>query len=242
MFFRDNADAYTSSGNSLYHVAAVRTEVLAALDRLYLTYKSRPHGEQREHWALEYGIPMALLETVAVMWDEIPAARRGDYASEVIAHIQREHTDRGANRAWVARTRIMAGAVLGDTAEIQRGADELTSTVTFFAGEGFHPDGSYIFHGRVHTGGYGASHLLTLAEMIQYLDGTVWAFTQAEVDFIVQRVFDTYEPVMWRGNLMDTFRARELVVKSDFEAGKQIIDSIARIERYANAEDSARLR
>ena len=95
---------------------------------------------------------------------------------------------------------------------VQLASDSLGPIFAYVTtGDGFYEDGSFLMHGRYpYNGGYGKSLLEDMADLIDLLAGSPWAVRDPRRSNLYRWVFDAFEPLIFRGGMMDMVRGREI--------------------------------
>jgi len=100
------------------------------------------------------------------------------------------------------------------------------------SGDGFYRDGSFIQHNKhPYTGGYGKALLAEITRLMQLLHDSSWEVSDPNVSNIYKWVFEAFEPVIYKGAMMDMVRGRELTryASHDHAIGHSTIASILQI-------------
>src|SRR5436305_1120802 len=81
-----------------------------------------------------------------------------------------------ANKAWKAEVVAVRGVIVKDAAKITSAVQALSDVFQYSpSGDGFYPDGSFIFHvSYPYNGGYGAQMVQTVGSVMQWLKGSTW--------------------------------------------------------------------
>lgn len=111
----------------------------------------------------------------------------------------------------------------------------LTDTaVLLYSQHGYHP----------YTEGYGAALLGTMAPVLTWLAGSAWAVTDPAQTNLYRWVYDSFEPLIYRGAAWDLVRGREVSRSGSTPqgTGHSILQNILRVSQFAPAADSARMR
>jgi hyaluronate lyase len=113
------------------------------------------------------------------------------------------------------------------------------------SGDGFYQDGSFIQHGRLpYTGGYGNALIAQIADFLYLLNGSPWEVKDPARDNVYHWVFDSFQPVVYRGAVMDMVRGREIsrVGGGDHGAGHSVSAAILRLSEIAPPSAAAKMR
>lgn len=72
------------------------------------------------------------------------------------------------------------------------------------------------------------------------LDGSTWTITDPNKQNVFKWVYDSYEPLIYKGSMMDMTRGREMS-RNDGEnhgAGQDVIQSIIQLSQFAPLQDA----
>ncbi|MFS0841016.1 polysaccharide lyase family 8 super-sandwich domain-containing protein [Paenibacillus sp. 1P03SA] len=220
--------AYYTPGSSFYGNAALKNDVLSALDWLYTQkYNTSvtPYGNWY-HWQI--GVPQALTKIGILMRDDLSAVRLTNYMNAVNRFIPDSAARTvsgspvmtGANLLDQAVSVAYRGILVKDAAKITNARDALGSVFAYVnpasapntpARDGFYQDGSFIQHAAMpYIGGYGTTLLNDIGILLYTLQGTQWDVTDAGKWNVYKWVFDSVEPFIYDGNVMDMVRGRNI--------------------------------
>ena len=131
----------------------------------------------------------------------------------VIGHL----VSTGANRVWMCTGVVLRAMAVRDAAKLQLASDSLSPVFEYvISGDGFYRDGSFIQHTRhPYTGGYGVSLLSQLSDLLYLLSGSPWDVRDPARDNVFHWVFDSFQPVVYRGAMMDMLRGRDITLALD---------------------------
>jgi hyaluronate lyase len=247
------AAAYATNGAALKGNSALRDDIVSALQFLNTTAynPNRPFYENWFPWHL--GVPLNVVDIFACLHDGLPADTRTTlytaYAT-AIDFYQRTagatFAETGANRIWRARIDVGLGAALESSVRLAAGRDKLSVVLPYVTGgDGFYADGSFIQHNiHSYTGGYGLYLIAELSAVLEALGGTPWAPTDPNLANVFRWVDEAYDPVLYRGAIMDLTRGREISRSgsTDHTAGHPTLAAIARVAQFSAPADAARFR
>ena len=260
---KDMALAYTTPGSSLRGNASLRADIVGGLDWVYANRYNEATPMHDEWWHLEIGAPAELVDTTALMFDELSAAQVAHYmgAVERFTPSATKQAPGGtpwsftaANRMWKIHIVAIRGIVVKDAAKLAAARDAFSELFLYVKkGDGFYADGSFIQHrGHPYTGGYGASLLGRLAPVLALLNGpnresavgSTWKVTDPNLANLYRLVFTALEPVIYRGGVMAMVQGREISRKSASEhaIGHGMMQDILLISQFAPQADAARMR
>lgn len=241
---RQMALAYATPGNVLAGDANLRADLLAALDWMYANWYNETKSEY-DWWYWQIGTPLALNDITALLYDELSVAQRTNYMNAVNKFTPSPRLA-GANLVWTATVVAVRGAIIKDAAKLATARDSLGSVFAYVtSGTGFYTDGSFVQHGyHPYTGGYGSSLLANLAPLVEMLNGSTWQISDPRLANLYRWIYDSYEPVIYRGAMADMLRGREIARSGmgDHESAAGIIASIIRIAGFAPPDDALAFR
>jgi hyaluronate lyase len=203
-------------------------------------------------WDWEIGAPLAIDDLMVLLYDQLTPEEIAKYAAAIEAHVPDPRfsdvkaTTTGANRVWKCRGAALRAIVVKDPAKLQLSSDALLPVFQYVtSGDGYYEDGSFIQHRRhPYNGGYGTALLSDVADLLYLLAGSKWDVRDPARANIDRWVFDSYEPLMYRGALMDMVRGREVsrAGATDHAIGHNIAASILRVSQFAPPEQARRMR
>ena len=255
--------AYATPGSSLKGNAALQADIVRGLDWMYAERYNERTPMHYEWFHLEIGAPAELVDTTALMYDELSAAQVANYMRAVDKFTPSATTPApggtkwsftAANRMWKIHIVTIRGIIVKDRAKLLAARDAFSQLFLYAKqGDGFYADGSFIFHGgHPYTGGYGASLLGRLAPVLALLNGpnresasgSSWKVTDPNIANLYRLVFTGLEPVIYRGGIMAMVQGREVSRKSASEhaIGHGLMQNILLISQFAPEADAARMR
>ncbi|MDI4643967.1 polysaccharide lyase family 8 super-sandwich domain-containing protein [Cohnella hashimotonis] len=239
---RDMALAYRTEGSSLEGDPALKADILDALDWMNANQFYVGKSKYQNWWHWEIGGPVALNDVVALMYDELSAAQIADNMA-AINYMQPSVAMTGANRMWEVQVIALEGMNAKDGAKITAALDGIDALLPYvLKGDGYYADGSFIQHTHfAYTGGYGASLISSLADILYLFAGSSWSYDDPNMGNVYQWIYDSYEPLIYKGNLMDMVRGREISRwrSQDNAASAPIISAIVRLSDIAPAPHGA---
>lgn len=238
---RDMALAYSAEGSSLQGNTQLRGDLIGALDWMdtHAYYDGVTAYQNWWHWQI--GAPLALNDIVALIYSDLTSAQVANYMA-AIAFLQPSVAMTGANRLWESQVIAISGINAQDASRVAAGRDGLSALFpSVTTGDGFYTDGSFVQHTfYAYNGGYGASLLSGIADLMYLLDGSTWDVTDPNSANAFTWIYDAYEPFIYKGNLMDMVRGREISrfgAQSD-AAAVSVLASIIRLSAVAPTADA----
>lgn len=207
---KEMALAFASHGSSLYNNADLKNDIITGLEWMYANRynESRYYGNW---WDWEIGAPLALNDAVVLMYEHLTSAQITSYM-DVVGYFQPTVTSTGANRIWECTVIALRGVIVKQGGTIATGLNGISRALTYVtSGDGFYRDGSFIQHNYYsYNGGYGKAMLSDLSKIVVLLDGSTWAVTDANLQNMYNWVYDAYEPLIYKGSMMEMTRGREI--------------------------------
>jgi hyaluronate lyase len=242
------AIAYRTAGGALEGNAALLSDMKSALEWLYDNRFNETVTRYDNWWDWEIGVPAALNDTVVLLYDELASSAITDYMNAVEAFspdptlLRGDTVSTSSNRVWKANIVAVRGIIVKDGTKIASARDALSDVFDYVdKGPGFYRDGSYIFHDYIpYNGGYGRSLLATLTGMVRLLDGSTWEVTDPDLSHIYQWVYDSYEPLIYKGGMMSMVSGREASREQlqEHVSGQQLIGTIIELSQFAPPSDA----
>ncbi len=243
--------AYSTVGTSVYGNANLQSDIVNGLDYMYSTrynehVTTTPSGTSN-WWDWQIGIPLQLNDAVVLMYDDLSSTQITNYMSGV-EHFSPTVTLTGANRAWKAMVVAIRGILVKDSAKIESARDGLSAIFQYaVTGDGFYTDGSFIQHANIpYTGGYGIDLLSSVSTLMTLLHGSNWQVTDPLQSNVWDWIYNSYQPLMYNGAIMDMVRGREISrsYQQDHVAGHRVMNSIlllTEVAPEAKAQDFRRM-
>jgi hyaluronate lyase len=237
--------AYSTTGSTLHNNAALLTDIKTGLDWMYTNRYNETTVKYGNWWDWEIGGPLALNDIVVMLYSQLSAAQITNYMNAV-DRFQPTVTMTGANRVWESTVIGVRGIIVKSSAKIASARDGLSQVFNYVtSGDGFYRDGSFIQHGKhPYNGGYGLGLLKDLADLLYVLQGSTWTVTDVDISHVYRWVYDSFEPFIYKGAMMDMVRGREVsrYYNQDHDSGSAAIGAIIRISQFAPAADAAAFR
>lgn len=238
---RDMALAYATQGSTLQGNAQLRADLIGALDWMNTNVYYNGASLYQNWWHWQIGAPLALNDIVALIYSDLTSTQVANYMA-AISYAQPTVAMTGANRLWESQVIAISGINAQDATRVAAGRDGLSALFPYVTtGDGFYSDGSFVQHNYyAYNGGYGASLLSGIADLMYLLDGSTWDVTDPNSAHVIEWVYDAYEPFIYKGNLMDMVRGRETsrFGAQDDAAAVSVLASITRLSDVAPAADA----
>jgi hypothetical protein len=250
---KDMAVAYATQGSTLYGNQQLKTDIINALDWMYANRYNETRAYYDNWWDWEIGSPLQLNDTVVLMYDDLTQQQILNYMKPIdrfspvperVNYNQLVNT--GANLVWKCNIIALRGIIIKSASKITLARDGLSPVFDYVnVGDGFYEDGSFVQHDVfAYTGGYGASLLQELGNVLYMLVGSTWEPVDPDANRVYQWVYDAYEPLIYNGAFMDMTRGRVIVrnYDQDHNTGHRTIAAIVRLGQLAPAEHAGRLK
>ncbi len=233
--------AYSTRGSSLEGNTALRDDIISGLDWLY-TNKFYPGAYYDDWWNLQIGTPQQLNAITVLMYDDLSPTQIANYMSAV-DWVNPTVGGRGANRAWDSIIIALSGVISKDSAKIAAGTAGLSDIFNYVnVGDGFYVDGSFVQHNfYAYTGGYGASLLDSISSLMYLVGGSSFDITDPDKSNVYRWVYDSYEPLIYKGAMMDMVRGREISrhYEQDHVSAENVIRAILLLSEVATPTDGS---
>lgn len=253
---RDMATAWATPGCRHHGSDSVLAATVAGLQD---THRLGYHAGREEFgnwWSWEIGASRALADTMAILRDHIEQGDLDDYCAAIDFYVpdpwyqfpesRGQVVSTGANRVDLCRAVIVRSVVGGDVPRLQHAVAGLTDTWQYVtSGDGFYRDGSFVQHTTVpYTGTYGLVLLGGLSRLFALLAGTGHDITDPSRVVIDRSVDDTFAPLVYRNQMMDSVRGRAISREGErsIADGDGAIESILRLAGAVDDETAARWR
>jgi hyaluronate lyase len=237
--------AYATTGSTLQNNAALLADILIALDWMYTNRYNETKTNVANWWDWEIGAPLALNDIVVLLYEQLTSTQITNYMN-AIEHFQPTITSTGANRVWECTVIGVRGILVKNAAKIASARDGLSNVFNYVtSGDGFYKDGSFIQHSKhPYNGGYGLGLLKDMADLMYVLNGSTWTVTDVDIKNVYSWVYDSFEPFMYKGAMMDMTRGRDVsrYYDQDHDSGGAVIGAIIRISQFAPSADAAAFR
>lgn len=239
---RDMALAYTTEGSALQGNTQLEADLIDGLDWMDTNAYYDGKARYQNWWHWDIGAPLALNDIVALIYSDLTSTQVSNYMA-AITFYQPTVTMTGANRLWESQVITISGINAQDATRAAAGRDGLSALFPYVTtGDGFYADGSFVQHNfYAYNGGYGASLLAGIADLMYLLDGSTWEVTDPSRANVFEWIYDAYEPFIYKGNLMDMVRGREMsrFGAQDDDAAVSVLASIVRLSDIAAPADAA---
>lgn len=241
--------AYATRGTALTGNAEILGDLMRALGWMYAN-RYNPHVVRYDNWwDWQIGTPEELEDIMVLLYLKLSPEQRVNYLS-AIDHFVPEPFGTGANLMWTCEVVALQGVIGEDTGKV---ASATSALAPFFAyvtsGSGFYRDGSFIQHanesgggGFPYNGGYGVAAITGIFDYLYMYSGTRWAVPSSESRNAFQWLNIAFAPFLYRGEMMDAVRGREISrsQSTSHVIGREVVGAFIRATQVApSAEASA---
>lgn len=251
--------AYSTYGSSLEGNAELLDDIEYGL-KWFNENKYSTTIEPYDNWYdWEIGIPGTLCNVLILLYDDMDPELRDSLVAAMLKYSPdpakfnyvgtKGNPSSGANRVWLSMNHCLIGVITDDADKLTYGREVLDTVLTYVdyenvgketVSDGFYDDGSFIQHTRfAYNGGYGLSLITEVADAIYLLGGTQWELMNGNI--VYDWIYDSYEPFMYKGALMDMVSAREPArhYRTDHTAGKKFMTTLTVLAQNAPEEHKA---
>lgn len=252
---RGMAIAYATPGCSLAGNAALLADIIGGLDWMHANRYNPSKSIHSNWWDFEIGSPYRLMDIVVLLYEQLSPAQIANYTDAVEKFTPSATTPApggtsgsftGANRMSKIRVVAVRGAIVKDSAKLAHARDAFSNLFVYVtSGDGFYADGSFIQHDSLaYTAGYGETLLTTMVPVFSLLSGSSWEVTDSAQNHMYEWVYDSFEPIIYRGAAWDLVRGRGVSApnSSPQANGHSIMDAILQMTRFAPPADAARMK
>lgn len=245
----DMALAYSMPNAKYYQNEELKNDIIYALEWINKNAYNTSIEEYGNWWDWMIGIPARLNNIVILMYDHLSNEQINSYMDAIQKHLpsiepgSKLHT--GANLADVCMNKLLQGIILKDEEKINEASQDIESVFDYVeSGDGFYPDGSYVQHGIVaYTGSYGNVLIDKISNIMFLLEDSPWSIKAAGKDNIYKWIFESFDPIIYKGYAMDMVRGRSISRHNGngyFQA-VGIIEGILKISFIADADTQLKI-
>jgi hyaluronate lyase len=234
--------AWATPGSSLQGNASLAAAVAGGLDWMNTNIYTTSTVEYGNWYDWEISGPQALNNTAVLLYPALTGTEITNYNSAV---------DRfspggpGATYGWMTGANtsdkvlvVAIRAILGKNAALLTDAQTNLSPVFLYVttSDGFYPDGSFVFHSNIaYTGHYGLVLLGDIPTIVNLFHGSAWQITDPNLTNVDNWAVNSFEPLIYNGNLMDMVRGRAVSWSYETEAddGAGALSAMQAIAQFA---------
>ncbi len=239
---RSMATAYCTYGSSLQNDSALLADIISAMDWMYTNRYNENKSKYDNWWDWNIGAALPVNDITVLLYDTLTQSQVTNYMNAVDKFAPTPSMT-AANRVWLSTVVGVRGVIVKDGAKIAAARDGLSDTLTLVTkGDGFYADGSFIQHNRfAYTGGYGIGYMGNIGNLMYLLSDSTYEVTDPNKQNVFKWVYDAFEPLIYKGAMMDMVRGRELSrsYKNDRITANEAIRAIIRLSQFASSQDAA---
>ncbi|WMT41360.1 polysaccharide lyase family 8 super-sandwich domain-containing protein [Paenibacillus sp. D2_2] len=133
---------------------------------------------------------------------------------------------------------LLRGVLGKDEPSIVKARNAISSAFPYVtSGDGFYADGSFIQHDNIaYTGSYGSVLLGDIAKLLTILDKSPWPIEVADFGNVWKWVTDSFEPLIYDGNIMEMVSGRAISRYNNNTRGA--VWTILRLAQFAPSEQA----
>lgn len=237
--------AYATNGCALYQNSSLLADIIAGLDWMNANKYNSARTKIGNWFDWEISTPLSINNSTVLLYDELTPTQITNYM-DAIDFFNPTVTMTGANRVWESTVIGVRGVIVKNGTKLTAAKNGLTNVFAYVtSGDGFYRDGSFVQHTKfAYTGGYGSSLLSYLVNVVYLLSGSTWAVTDPGLQNMYRWVYDSFEPIMYKGLLMDMSRGREISRRTDQDhvGGMRVVKAVLQMSQYAPPADAAKLK
>ncbi|MBD2844306.1 hypothetical protein IDH44_03820 [Paenibacillus sp. IB182496] len=255
------AHAYANPYSSISATtkAAMQDAIVEGMEFLIDEWYNASVSQNEQWFKFEIGVPKAIISLSVLMYDNLIQLGKSALIEDhmdAILHFSPDPADSrsatrtprpgymtGANLMDKCLNHILVGVLLKDGSLIDVANDRIVDIFDYTtSGDGFYKDGSFIQHNAVpYTGTYGLVLMSALPAYLSLLDGTEWELNDPNADHLYDWVYDSYEPVLVRGAIMDYVRGRAIsrMKSQNLHSGRALLQALVEISTFAPPADAA---
>ena len=243
--------AWSAHGSSLQGNATLLADIIGGLDWMYANRYNETKTKYDNWWDWEIGAPIELNNSTSLLYAQLSAVQISDYMT-AIEHFSPSPTTAngstatGANRMWKCKVVGVRGLLVKDPAKLVSARDAMSSLFNYVtSGDGFYVDGSFIQHSKhPYNGSYGRSLLIDVADVLYLLNGSTWAVTDPDQVNVVNWLYDSFWPLIYRGEMMDAVRGRESarLIAPSHTSGRSVAGAFLRASQFAATTDATTIK
>lgn len=232
---------------------ALLKDLIDALDWLYANKYNENTAMYNNWFHWEGSTPQYLNDTMVLLYEHLSPAQIRNYTNAIEKFSPDPRVDvRGTVEAkgepLIQKSLVVAvrGVLVKDAAKLELVRSSIGKLFDYVTdGDGFYRDGSYIHHTDVaYNTAYGIDVLTQFPDLLYLLDDSSWEINDPDVANVFNWVYDSYDPLLYRGLAMDMTRGRSISKSAtqDHMMGYRAIRGLARLALGASDIDKANIR
>lgn len=207
--------AWAMPGSPLQGNTSLAAAIDGGLDFICTNYYTPTDSEYGNWYDWEIGSPQALNNAAVLLYPALTSLELTNYVnSENNFSPGSPHATygwmTGANTSDKALVAIICGILCKNGGQISSGQTNLSPVFLYVtSGDGFHPDGSFVFHSDIaYNGHYGLVLLGDIPEIVNLLQGSSWQIVDPNLTNVYNWVSASFEPLVYDNAMMDMVRGR----------------------------------
>lgn len=240
--------AWATEGSRYQGNDTLKRDIIEGLDWMYENRYNPSIPLYDNWWMFVIGTPLNIDKMMVLLYDELTEEQKANYIAAMnyyAPNVTYEGASTGANKIWQCNSMALRGILAHNADMIRMAVDGLQTEFKIVrTHDGFYEDGSFVQHQwHPYTGGYGRSLLGQLTEMVNLVQGSPWEVPEEQVNMLYGWVHNAYEPLMFRGSMMDMVRGREVSRPGagDRGTGHSILVSMFMLSQSAPEPERSRL-
>ena len=212
--------------------------ITGSLDWLAANIYSATATAYNNWWDWEIGSPQSFNNTAVLVYPALSGTQISNYNNSV-DHFSPPTKSwyTGANLTDQCKVVLLRGILGKSSGKMSYGQTNLSPVFLYVtSGDGFYRDGSFIQHTKfAYTGSYGTVLLSGVAQMVMLLDGSTWQITDPNLSNVFDWVINSYEPLIYKGEMMDMVRGRAISRYSTSQASNAsgVISNARQLAQFA---------
>jgi len=253
--------AWAAPGSYLKGNASLAAAVSSGLDwmnaNVYTTSATEYPNSNWFPW--EDSGPQALNSTEVLLYSALTSTQISNYCAAVDHFGPVGYPTNAATFGWMTGANtsdkvlvVAVRATLGRNSSLLTTATNNLSPVFLYVpgGDGFYTDGSFVFHsngngvsGIAYNGHYGLVLLGDIPQIVSWLQGSAWQITDPGLANVYAWTTNSFEPLIYHGNMMDMVRGRIVSWSYETESddGGSALSAMGQIGEFAPAPIGAAL-
>ncbi|HEV2695638.1 MAG TPA: polysaccharide lyase family 8 super-sandwich domain-containing protein [Verrucomicrobiae bacterium] len=245
--------AWATPGSSLQNNAGLAAAVAGGLDWMNTNVYTTTATEYNNWFHWEDSGPQALNNTEVLLYPYLTGTQISNYCAAVDHYSPVGYPANAATFGWMTGANtadkvLVVGirGILGKSASLVTTATNNLSPVFAYvtSSDGFYRDGSFVFHGNIaYNGHYGLVLLGDIPTIVDLFQGSPWQITDTGLTNVYNWVFNSFEPFIYHGVMMDMVRGR--IVSWSYETasgdGSGAISAARQIAQFAPASTATAL-
>jgi len=236
--------AWAKPGSSLQGNASLASAIAGALDWMNTNVYTESAIEYDNWFHWEISGPQALNNTMVLLYPALTGGQITNYLGTVDRF---SPGGAGAKYGWMTGANtsdkvlvVAIRGILGKDADKLTSAQSNLSPVFLYvtSGDGFYTDGSFVFHSSIaYNGHYGLVLLGDIPKLVNLLQGSAWQITDPNLTNVYDWVFNSFEPLIYNGVMMDMVRGRAVSWSYETESsdGSSALSAMRQIAQFAPA-------